>query len=130
MAAVARETQKDHPRNGQSRKTSAPRFNQEHITQLSVEIEGKVNKKLSQELIRTDSCNLGALSKLDEFLFNPQIRTHSGTVPEKFRKTSVENQEPNENRFQDDPRAEVGPAVCQSHHSIDLDPDEAPHSCL
>ena len=37
-------------------------------------------KKLSQEFSRTESRILGALSKLDEFLLNPQTRTLSGTV--------------------------------------------------
>ena len=130
LAAVARETQKVHPRNGRSRNTSVPRINQEHITQLSEEIEVKVTEKLSQEFSRTESRILGILSKLDEFLLSPQIRTHSGTVPGTFRNTNVENQEPNEDRSQDDPHPEVGPSVCQSRHSIDLDPDEAPHRVI
>ena len=84
LVAVARETQKEHPRNGQSWNMSVPRINQEQITQLYEEIEGKVTKKLSQEFIRIDSRILDALSKLNEFLLNPQIRTHSGTVPGTF----------------------------------------------
>ena len=98
LAAVTRDTQEEHPRNGQSRNTSVPRNKEEFITKVSEEIEGKVTKKLSQELIRTESRILGALSKLDEFLLNPQIRTHSETVPRTFRNTNVENQEPNEDR--------------------------------
>ena len=128
LAAVTRETQEEHPRNGQSRNTSVPRINEEYITQVSVEIEGRVTKRLSQEFSRTESRILGALSKLDEFLLNPQIRTHSGTVPATFRNTNVENQEPNEDRSQDDPHPEKGPSVCQSRHSIDSDTDKAPHS--
>ena len=128
LAAVTRETQEENPRNGQSRNTSVPRINEEYITQLSEQIEGRVTKKLSQEFSRTESRILGALSKLDEFLLNPQIRTHSGTVPGTFPNTNVENQEPNEDRSQDDPHLEVGPSVCQSRHSIDSDTDEAPHN--
>ena len=45
-----------------------------------------------------------------------------------FRNTSVENQEPNEDRSLEDPHPEVGPSVFQSRHSIDSDTDEAPHS--
>ena len=116
LAAVTRETQEEHPRNGKSRNTSVPRINEEHITQISEEIQGRVTKKLSQEFSRTESRILGALSKLDEFLLNPQIRTHSGTIPGTFRNTNVENQEPNEDRSQDDPYPEVGPSVCQSRH--------------
>ena len=131
LAAVTRETQEtqeEHLGNGQSRNTSVPKINEEYITQVFMEIEGRVTKRLSQEFSRTVTRVLGALSKLDEFLLNPQIRTHSGTVPGTFRNTNVENQEPNEVRSQDDPHPEVGPSVCQSRHSIDSDPDEAPHS--
>ena len=127
LAAANKETQEEHPRNGQSRNTSIPRINAEYITQVSKEIENRVTEKLSQELSRIESRILLALSKLDEFLLNPQIQTQSGTVPGTFRNTNVENQEPNEDRSQDDPHPEVGPSICHSHHSIDSDTDEAPH---
>ena len=127
LADVRRETQEEHPRNGQSRNTSDPRINEEYIRQVSEEIERRVTKRLFQELSRTESRILGALSKLDEFLVNRQIRTHSGTVPESFRNTNVENQVLNEDRSQDDLHPEIGPSVCQSRHSIDSDTDEAPH---
>ena len=108
LAAITRETQKEHPRNGQSRNTSVPRINEEYITQVSEEIEGRVTKKLSQEFSRTESRILCALSKLDEFLLNPQVRTHSGTVPGTFRNTNVENQGTNEDDSQSDPHPEAG----------------------
>ena len=127
LAAVTRETQEEIPRNGQSRNTYVPRINEEYITQVFEEIEGRVNRKLSQEFSRTESRILGALSRLDEFLLNPQIRTHSGTVPGTFRNTKVENQESNEDRSRDDLHPEVGPSVCQSRLSTDSDPDEALH---
>ena len=128
MAAVAKETQEGHPKKGQSRNTSVPRINKEHITQVSEKIEGRVIKKLSQEFNRTESRIFGALSKLGDFLLNPQIRTHSGTVPGTFRNTNVENQEPNGDRSQDDLHLEVGPSVYQSRQSNYSDADEAPHS--
>ena len=81
LAAVTRETQEEHPRNGQSPNTSVTRINEEYITQVSEEIEGRVTEKLSEEFSRTESRILGALSKLDEFLLNPQVLTHSGAVP-------------------------------------------------
>ena len=108
LAAVTRETQEEHPRNGQSQKTSFPRINEEYITQVSEEIEGRVIKKLSQEYSRTESRILGALSKLDEFFLNQQIRTHSGAVPETFRKTNVDNQGTNEDDSQSDCHPEAG----------------------
>ena len=108
LAAVTRETQEEHPRNGQSRSTSAPRINEEDITQISEEIEGRVAKKLSQEFSTTESRILGTLSILHEFLLNPQIRTHSGTVPGTFRNTNVENEGTNEDDSQSDPHPEAG----------------------
>ena len=108
LAAVRRETQEEHPRNGQSRNTSVPRINEEYITQVSEEIEGRVSKKLSQEFSRTESCISGALSDLDEFLLNQERRTHSETVPGRFRNTNVENQGTNENDSQSDPHPEAG----------------------
>ena len=108
LAAVTRETQEEHPRNSQSQNTSVPRINEEFITQVSEEIEGRVTKKLSQEFNRTESHILGALSKLDKFLLNQQIQTHSGTVSGTFRSTNVENQGTNEDDSQSDPHPEVG----------------------
>ena len=108
LAAVTRETQEEHPRNGQSRNTSVPRTNEDYITHVSEEIEGRVTKKLSQEYSKTEPRISGALSKLDDFLLNQQIRTHSGTVPETFRNINVENQGTNEDDSQSDPHPEAG----------------------
>ena len=117
LAAVTGEIQEENPRNGQSRNTSVPRSNEECITQVSEEIEGRVTKRLSQELSRTESRILGALSKLDEFLLNLQIRTHSGTVPGTFRNTNVENQGTNEDNSQSDPHPEAGLFHSQTTHN-------------
>ena len=108
LAAVTKEIQEQNPRNGQSRNTSIPRINEKYIRQVSEEIEGRVTKKLSQEFSRTESRILGALFKLDKFLLNRQIRTHSGTVPGTFRNTNVENQGTNEYDSQSDPHPEAG----------------------
>ena len=116
----------EHPRSGQSRSASVPRTNEEYVTQVFDDIEGRVIKKLSQEFSRTKSRILGALSILEVFLLSPQVRTRSGTVPGTFRNTNVENQEPNEDRSQDDLYPEVGPFVYQSRHSNGSAPDEAP----
>ena len=108
LAPVTRETQEEHLRNGQSRNTSVPRSNKEYVTQVSEEIEERVTKKLSQEFSWTESRILDALSKLDEFLLNQQIQTHSRTVPGTFRNTNVENQGTNEDDSQSDPHPEAG----------------------
>ena len=128
LAAVSTETQEEHSRNGQSRNTSVPRIDEEYITRVPEEIEGRVTKKFWQEFSGTESRIWGDLSKSNEFILNPQIRTHSGTVPGTLRNTNVENQEPNEDRSQDDPHLEVGSSVCQSRHSADSNPDEALYS--
>ena len=108
LAGLTRETQEEHPKNGQSRNTSVPRINEEYLTQISEEIEGRVTKKLSQEYSRTEFCILGVLSKLDEFLLKQQIRTHSGTVPETIRNTNLDNQGTNEDNSESDPHPEAG----------------------
>ena len=118
LAAVTRETLEEDPGNGQSRNKSVPRINEKCITQFSEEIEGRVSKKLSQEFSRTESCILGALSKLDEFLLNQQIRTHSETVPGTFRNTNLENQGTNEDNSQSDPHPEAGIFCGQTTHNL------------
>ena len=121
LAAVTRETQEENPRNGQSRNTSVPRINEEYITQLSEEIEGRVSKKLSQEFNRIESRISDALSKLDEFLLNQQITTHSETVPGTFQNTNAENQGTNEDNSQRDPHPEAGIFCGQNAQNSDLE---------
>ena len=105
-----------------------PRINEDYVTQVSEEIEGRVTEKLSQEFSRTESRFLGALSKLDEFLMNSQVQTHSVIVPRTFRNTDMENQEPSYDRSQNDSRPEVRSFVYRSPQLVDSDPDEAPES--
>ena len=108
LAAVTRKIEEERLRNSQSRNTSVPKINEEYITQIFENIEGRVTKKLSQEFSRTESRILDALSKLDEFLLNQQIQTHSETVPGTFRNTNVEDQGTNEDDSQSDPHPEAG----------------------
>ena len=121
LAALTRETQEENPRNGQSRNTSVPRINEEYITQVSEEIEGRITKKLSQEFNRIESRISNALSKLDEFLSNQQIQRHSKTVPGTFRNTNVENQGTNEDDSQSDPHPEAGIFCGQNAQNSDLE---------
>ena len=106
LAAVSRETQ-EHPRNSQSQNTSVLGITSEYITQVSEEIEGRVTEKLSQEFSRTESRISGALSKLDEFLLNPEVRTLSGTVLEISWNDDLENRESTGDRSQNNPQPEV-----------------------
>ena len=126
LAAMARETQ-EYPRNNQSQNSAAPGITEDNIAKVSEEIEGRVTKKLSQEFGNSESRILDALSKLDEYLLNPQIRTISGTVPGTFRNANVENQEPNADRSQNDPHPEVEFFACRASNLTDSDPDETSH---
>ena len=71
LAAVSRE-KPEIRNNGQSQKTIGAGMDQEYTSQVSEEIERRVTEKLSKEFSRTESRFLGALSKLHEFLLNPQ----------------------------------------------------------
>ena len=106
LAAVSRETP-ESTRSGRTQNILDPELTQEYISQVSEEIEGRVTKKLSKEFSRTESRILGALSKLDEFLLNPQVRTCSVAVPGTSRSSNPENQGTNEDRPSDDPGPEV-----------------------
>ena len=89
LAVVAGEDQDEHPRNSQTGNTSGPRVNEDYINQASEEIESTVTKKLSQEFSKKENPILGAMSKLVEFLLNPQvrgtIRNRSGNIKEHRR---------------------------------------------
>ena len=106
LAAVSRETP-ESTRSGRTQNILDPELTQDYISQVSEEIEGRVTKKLSKEFSRTESRILGALSKLDEFLLNPQVRTCSVAVPGTSRSSNLENQGTNEDRPSDDPGPEV-----------------------
>ena len=106
LAAVSRETP-ESTRNSRAQNTIDPQLVKEYIFQVSKEIEGRVAKKLSKQFSRTESRVLGALSKLDEFLLNPQIRTCSVAVPGTSRNSNSENREPTGDRSSDDPCPEV-----------------------
>ena len=106
LAAVSRETP-ESTRSGKAPSVLDPELTQEYISQVSEEIEGRVTKKLSKEFSRTESRILGALSKLDEFLLNPQVRTYSVVAPGTSRSNNLESQGTNEDRPSDDPGPEV-----------------------
>ena len=88
--------------------SSAPRSQEDYITQVSEEIEGKVTKRLSKEFSRTENRVLGALARLDDFLMNPLLPGDSGTTPEPSRNALNTSQGTNEDDSQNDPRPESG----------------------
>ena len=89
LAALNKENCEEHPRGNVAQNSSIPRSQEEYITQVSEEIEGRVTKKLTQEFSKTENRILGALSRLDDFFMNPlansqPLRNHSGDVPERI----------------------------------------------
>ena len=121
-SASSRETP-ESTRSGRTQNILDPELTQDYISQVSEEIEGRVTKKLSKEFSRTESRILGALSKLDEFLLNPQVRTCSVAVPGTSRSSNLENQGTNEDRPSDDPGPEV--EFSSPHFGAETDP----HRC-
>ena len=89
--------------------STASRSQEDYITQVSEEIEGRVTKKLSQEFSRTENRILGALARLDDFLMNPLLQGYSGITPETSRNVFSINQGTNEDDSQSDPHPEAGP---------------------
>ena len=62
---------------------------------------------MSQEFSGTETCILGALARLDDFLVNPLIQGHSGTAPETSRNALSTSQGTNEDDSQSDPHPEA-----------------------
>ena len=91
-----------------AKSSDVPRSQEDSINQASVEIEGRVTKKLSQEFSWTKDRILGALARLDDFFMNPLIQGHSGTTLETSQKAFSSNQGTNEDDSQSDPHPEAG----------------------
>ena len=108
LAALNKENCDEHPRSNFAQNSNVPRSQEDYITQVSEEIEGRVTKKLSKEFSRTENRILGALARLDEFLMNPLIQGHSGTTPEMSGNAFSTNQGTNEDDSQSDPHPETG----------------------
>ena len=107
-ATLNGENCEEHPRSNLAQNSNVPRSQEDCITQVSEEIEGRVIKKLSQEFSRTEYRILGALARLDDFLMNPLLQDHSRTTPETSWKIFSINQGANEADSQSDPQPEAG----------------------
>ena len=103
-----KENCEEHPSSNLAQNLNVPKSQEDYITQVSEEIEGRVTKKLSQEFIRTENRILGALARLDDFLMNPLLQSHSRTTPETSRIVFSINQGTNEDDSQSDPHREAG----------------------
>ena len=108
LAVLNKENCEEPLRSKLAQNSNAPRSQEDYITQVSEEIEGRVTKKFSQEFSRTESRILGTLARLDDFLMNPLIQGHSGTATETSRNVFSTSQGPNEDDSQTDPHPEAG----------------------
>ena len=118
LAAVSREAP-EGSRSSRWRNVLDPELTQDYISQVSEEIEGRVTKKLSKEFNKTESRILGAISKLDEFLLNPQVRTCS-LIQGASRNINSENREIHGDRSSNDPYPEGGIFLTTRDNSIVL----------
>ena len=128
LSAVSRETP-ENTRNSQSENTLDSEIAQEYFSQVSEEIEGRVIKRLSEEFSRTESRFLGALSKLDEFILNSQVRTCSVAVLGTSRNSDSGNRESNGDRSPNDPCPEAVVCFCHSGNINSSDLEEYSHTC-
>ena len=109
MAASNKQNSEEDPKSNLAQNSNAPRSQEDYITQVSEESEGRVTKKLSREFSRKGNLILGALASLDDFLRNPLIQGHSGTAPELSRNAYSVNQGTNkDNNSKSDPHPEAG----------------------
>ena len=122
LAALNKENCEEHPRSNLGQNSNVPRSQEDYITQVSEEIEGRVTKKLSQEFSRTENRILGALARLDDFLVNPLLQGHSGTTPETSRNVFSVNQGTNEDDSQSDPHPEAGLLISGREDRHDMVP--------
>ena len=120
LAAVSRETP-EGSRSSRGETVLDPELTQDYNSQVSEEIEGRVTKKLSKEFSKTESPILGALSKLDELLLDPQVGTCFVAVQGTSRNANSENRETHGDRSSDDPYPKVG---YFPHHSGQLNSPE------
>ena len=121
LAALNKENCEEHPRSNLAQNSSAPRSQEDYITQVSEEIEGRVTKRLSKEFSRTENRILGALARLDDFLMNPLLPGYSGATPEPSGSALRNNQGTNEDDSQNDPHPEAGLFHGQSTRNAGLE---------
>ena len=108
LAALDDENCEEHPRSNLAQNANVPRPQEDYITQVSEENEGRGAKTLSKEFSNTGNRILGALARLEDFLMNPISQGHSGTTPEMSRNAFSTKQGTNEDDRQSDCHPEAG----------------------
>ena len=129
LAAVSGKTH-ENTRNRQSQNALDPEMAREYISYVFEEIEGKVTKKFSKEFSRMESRILSALSKLNDFPLNPQVRTSSVAVPGTTRNSNSGNRHLNGDLSPNDPCPEARISFHHSSNLISSEVEEYPHSVL
>ena len=127
LAALNKENCEEHPRSNLAQNSNVPGSQEDYITQVSEEYEGRVTKRLSKEFSRTENRILGALARLDDFLMNPLLQGHSGATPEPSRNALSTSQGTNEDDSQKDPHPEAG--LFHSHMTQNSGPEEGHDNC-
>ena len=89
-----------------------------------------VTKKLSRDFSRTETRILVALSKVEEFLLNPQVRTCSVAVPGTSRNNGSENREPTGDRSLGDSCPEAVFSACHSNNLNDSEQEKTHNICI
>ena len=121
IAAVNIDRHEGCPGNNLLREIIVLKLNEEYITQVSKEIEGRVVTRVAPKFNRTESRIQGPFSKLDEFRLNSQIRLESAIALVNSPDVDRQNQKQNEDPSQNDPHPEVGTTVNRSPHAVNSD---------
>ena len=77
LAAPNEKICEEHHRSNLAQNSNVPRSQEDYITQVFQEIEGRVTRKLSQEFSKTENRNIGVLSCPEDFFLNAIIEGHS-----------------------------------------------------
>ena len=127
LAALNKKNCEELPRSILAQNANAPRSQEDYITQVSDEIEGRVTIKLSQAFSRTENRILVALFRLDDFLMDSLIQGYSRIVPETSEKAYVTNQRTSEDDSQSDPHPETG--IFGNQTTGNFGPEQGHDSC-
>ena len=130
LAALNKENCEEPPMCNLAQNSNVARTQEDYITQISEEIEGKVTKKLSQKFSRTENRMLGAIARQDDYFMNPLIQCHSGTAPETSRNTYGLNQGTHEDDSQSDLHPEAGIFHNQTTRNSGLEDGHDNFECL
>ena len=103
LAGIARDGQKGLCRNSQSKNPTVPRVNEEYITQVTEDREGRLTRIDLRSSVGLRPCFWVLFFIPDEFLQNPRLRLHSRTLPGTSRSMNSEKQEPTGDSSQNAP---------------------------